>query len=375
LKKTKLHIISFDVPYPANYGGAIDVFYKIKNLAEAGAEIYLHCFEYDRPKADILVQYCKEVWYYPRKTGLTGLSFGLPYIVYSRRDNNLLQRLRQIDAPILFEGVHTTYYLSHPSLKNRLKLLRTHNIEHDYYSQLAYKEKNALKRLFFTSESARLKKYERKLNDAQVFLPLSMKDLGYFETMYPRAQHQFIAPFHHYNSVETKTGSGDYCLYHGNLAHPENIEAVLFLLNNVVPKLDMEVIIAGRKPTPSIITACKKLPNCKLVIDPAEDEMEQLIANAHIHLLPTFQPTGMKLKLLYALFKGRHVLVNDNMLHGTGLNDACSIANNAAEMIAAVNRLKEISFTGEMIANRANALEQHYDNAANARAILTCLQR
>ncbi len=28
-----LHIISFDIPYPPNYGGVIDVFYKLKALA------------------------------------------------------------------------------------------------------------------------------------------------------------------------------------------------------------------------------------------------------------------------------------------------------------------------------------------------------
>jgi hypothetical protein len=43
-----LHIISFDVPYPANYGGVIDVFYKLKNLHKAGVKIILHCFEYGR---------------------------------------------------------------------------------------------------------------------------------------------------------------------------------------------------------------------------------------------------------------------------------------------------------------------------------------
>jgi len=42
----KLHIVSFDVPYPANYGGVIDVFYKLKALHSLGIEIYFHVFEY-----------------------------------------------------------------------------------------------------------------------------------------------------------------------------------------------------------------------------------------------------------------------------------------------------------------------------------------
>ena len=34
-----IHIVSFDIPYPANYGGVIDVFFKAKFLAEKGVKV------------------------------------------------------------------------------------------------------------------------------------------------------------------------------------------------------------------------------------------------------------------------------------------------------------------------------------------------
>jgi len=43
-----LHIVSFDIPYPANYGGVIDVFYKAQALTAKGVKVHLHCFEYNR---------------------------------------------------------------------------------------------------------------------------------------------------------------------------------------------------------------------------------------------------------------------------------------------------------------------------------------
>jgi hypothetical protein len=46
LKSDFLNIICFDVPFPADYGGAIEEFYKIKSLHAAGVKIYLHCFVY-----------------------------------------------------------------------------------------------------------------------------------------------------------------------------------------------------------------------------------------------------------------------------------------------------------------------------------------
>ena len=58
-----LHVIAFDVPYPANYGGVIDVFYKLKYLHECGVDITLHCFEYGRGEQTELNKYCKKIYY------------------------------------------------------------------------------------------------------------------------------------------------------------------------------------------------------------------------------------------------------------------------------------------------------------------------
>ena len=244
MQPAKLHIVSYDVPYPPDYGGAIDLFYKIKSLSEAGCEIYLHCYEYGRGHTSELEKYCKAVWFYPRKTGWKGISLSLPYIVYSRRDKALLQRLQEIDAPILFEGIHTTLYLSHPSLKTRYKAVRTHNIEYQYYLQLSQKKNSFFAKTYLKIETALIRKYERKLYDANAFFELSLSDRDYFKEQYPTAQHTFLAPFHPYDEVSSLPGTGTYCLYHGNLSHPENREAVLFLLNEVFAGTDIPIVIA-----------------------------------------------------------------------------------------------------------------------------------
>ena len=75
-----LHIISFDVPYPANYGGVIDVFYKMKALHEAGIKIHLHCFEYGRPAAKELESLCEKVYYYKRNMSKLQLFSKLPFV-------------------------------------------------------------------------------------------------------------------------------------------------------------------------------------------------------------------------------------------------------------------------------------------------------
>ena len=73
MRKKQLHIVSFDVPFPANYGGVIDVFYKIKSLHQEGVGVILHCFHYGRKKSEELESLCEKVYYYQRKMNWLGV--------------------------------------------------------------------------------------------------------------------------------------------------------------------------------------------------------------------------------------------------------------------------------------------------------------
>lgn len=371
----KLHIISLDVPFPPDYGGMVDVFYKVKNLFEAGVEIYLHCFEYGRGEPKELSAYCEEVFYYKRKTGIKGLSLRLPYMLYSRRDEVLLNNLKRIDAPILFEGVHTAYYLSHPALEGRFKLMRNQNLEQEYYALLAEKETNPIKKIYFNWEAKLLKIAESKLIGADVFLTVAEHDHEFFKKLYPQKKHEYVPSFQPYNDVKSLTGTGEYVLYHGNLGHPENVEAALFLLEQVCPLSNISFIFAGKDPDEKIINACENLPHCKLVSNPSMQQMEQLIAEAQVHALPTFQATGLKLKLLHALFNGRHVLVNDAMVKGTGLSEVCLKASTPLSFVEKIKELMNMSFNEESIQTRGSLLLQRYDNRKNAQRIIACLPK
>ncbi len=370
----KLHLISLDVPFPPDYGGMVDVFYKIKNLHEAGVKIYLHCFEFGRGEPQELAAYCEQVFYYKRKTGWAGLSLQWPYMMYSRRDERLLHNLQQIDAPILFEGVHTAYYLPHPALAGRFKLMRNQNLEQDYYTQLANREPNLLKKLYYRIEARLLRKLENRLQAADVFLTVAEHDHLFFKKLYPGKEHAYIPSFQPYNTVSTQLGLGNYALYHGNLGHPENKEAALFLLEQVCPHISFPFVFAGKDPGAELQAACAALPHCRLISNPGVEEMKQLVAAAQVHVLPTFQATGLKLKLLHALFNGRHVVVNEAMVLGTGLAEVCHIAATPASFSEKIKELMTVPFNEATIQQRNALLMQRYDNRRNAERIKAYLR-
>jgi hypothetical protein len=109
-----LHILSFDVPFPANYGGVIDVFYKLQALKEQGIKIHLHCFAYGRKPSPELEQLCEQVYYYERRTGFGSFLSLLPYNVKSRQSKELEDNLLKDTYPVLCEVLHTSYILSDP---------------------------------------------------------------------------------------------------------------------------------------------------------------------------------------------------------------------------------------------------------------------
>ena len=365
-----LHVIAFDVPYPANYGGVIDVFYRVKALSESGVKVHLHCFEYGRGEQEILKR-CHEVKYYKRDTSFAKQLSLTPFIVNSRRSEALVQDLLKDNYPILCEGLHTTAILLDKRLKHRKIYVRAHNVEHDYYNGLGEAERCGWKRLFYRAEAWKLKRYEPVLKKAAGIFAISQKDADYFNKRY---QNVTVVPgFNSADTVCSETGRGDYVLYHGNLSVRENEDAAEWLIENVFAELDLHCIVSGLNPSDKLVKLAEKYSNVTLVANPDDAEMIDLLRQAQVNILVTNQPTGLKLKLLNALYNGRFCLVNSDMVKGTSLDDLCVVADEPEQMIAEIKRLMEEDFTEEDIEERDAQMRQLYDNEANARKIIEAI--
>jgi len=198
LHKKQLHIVSFDVPFPANYGGVIDVFYKIKSMHQERVGVILHCFQYGREKSEELESICEKVYYYKRKMNWLGFFSKTPFIVYSRKNKELLKNLMKDDLPIIFEGIHTTASIS--KINKKRTFIRSHNIEWEYYKNLLISEKNLFKKFFFWVEHIKLKLYETKIYKDQNALAISEKDQKWL--INNGANAVLVNPFHRNESIK-----------------------------------------------------------------------------------------------------------------------------------------------------------------------------
>lgn len=373
MSEVHLHIISFNIPYPPNYGGVIDVFFKIKALQLAGVKVHLHCFSYDRKPSPELEKYCQEVHYYSRKMGLRSALTWKPYIVYSRRSDQLLEILKKDEYPILFEGLHSCYYLSHPALKNRIRIYRESNIEHLYYYHLSKAESNLPRKLFYILSSLKLRAFQGILSYASMMLTVSSEDNVYLSRKFPMVPVEYLPSFHQDDEIKSQEGTGDFALYQGNLSVAENEKAAEYLIKEVFSESGIRLIIAGMNPSRSLRKLVNCSPDVTLVVNPSDQEMYRLINAAQVNILVTFQPTGLKLKLLNALFIGRFCLVNPGMVCGTELAELCEIGTSAQELKQKVAELMNQPFTEERISLRKEKLLKYHSNRENCIQLLNLL--
>jgi hypothetical protein len=365
-----LHIVCLDVPYPVDYGGVFDLFQKIKALHAAGVIIHLHCFEYGRGEQPVLNDFCAEVRYYSRCEGHKGFSHKLPYIVCSRSSSQLLDRLLQDEYPILLEGIHCSYLLNDERFAGRRIVLRLHNVEYQYYRQLYHSERSLLKKLYYLHESNLLRSYEHRIAGKVKILTVSEKDREQYRTEFGAGNIQTLPVFLPFEDVRTREGTGCFCLYHGNLSVPENEQAVVWLLKNVFPSLELPLIISGRQPSARLVRLIHQFPLVCLIANPSEEELQDLIAKAQVNILPSFNCTGIKLKLLNALYNGRHCIVNHGMVNGTGLENLCHIADGAEEMRSRVVELYSRVIQPEEIRQRREVLSGLYNKKENVHRLL-----
>lgn len=382
----RLHIVSFQWPSPPNYGGVIEVFHKLRALKKEGADVTLHSYCYgDRLNPQTSSLRVDKTFLYRRRRSAESLLSRLPFIVKSRNSGTLLRRLGALPpgTPVLFEGLHTCRFLDHPDLKDKIKIVRTHNVEHEYYSQLAGNSKG-LKRLFFKLEARKLRKFEKILSNADVILAISPADRDYFARRFPQARVEYVPCFYDDSHLESdtalsdplsseKSATGPYILYHGNLGVAENVRAVEYVINHLLPhfKGKAEFVIAGKACPASLREKIKSIEGVTLVDTPSDVEMARLINDASVTLLFTNQNTGIKLKLLDTMSRTRgNIVANSEMIGDSRLEEFIMIADDPEAQIKAIEKALAIAPDAMELRGRRQRLKECFSTSANARRIL-----
>jgi hypothetical protein len=196
-------------------------------------------------------------------------------------------------------------------------------------------------------------------------------ETAYLQSTYGHTH--YIPAFHSNSDVASLTGKGEYVLYHGNLSIPENDNAAIYLASKVFPLLSQSCIIAGSNPSQMLQKAVAKYAHIQIKANLTADEIFALVRNAHVNALVTFQSTGIKLKLLNALYRGRHIVANTPMVEETGLENLCQVSDEPKLMADQIKNCFLTPFTEKDIEHRTEVLGATFNNKINAGKLLQLL--
>lgn len=349
------------------------MYFRIKAFFELGYGIHLHYFSYNNRKPnDELKSICHSIQEYKRKHNRSSIAGKLPFIVASRINEILIENLNKDNHPVLIEGVHCSGIVSHLSIERKI-VVRLHNDEAAYYKQLSAATSNLFKKIYFKKESTLLKKYQQTLPQHCIYACITDNDKSVFQNQLGLKQVIHLPAFIPFQKICCNEGMGNYALYHGNLSVAENEKAALWLVKEVFKKINFKLIIAGKNPGAKLKRAIVNKKNIELFENPDEIMMNKLVADAHINILPSMSTSGIKLKLLHALYCGRHCIVNENMIAGTGVDAACHIGKSANAMASIIVQLQQLPLPEEEIKLREKILLGKFNNLQNCRMLIPYL--
>jgi hypothetical protein len=368
-----IHIVSFDVPWPVRCGGSADIFSTITSLHHAGVRVHLHCFKNGGYEQEELGKYCSTVEYYPRLSGHKCVSMDVPYTVASRSTPELTDRLLQDDHPIILQGICCTYLLTDERFNGRRIAVRLLHTEYQKYEELSENTSHVslFKKLYYRRESKVMRQYEKQISDKALFLACCRQDADQYREEFDAKNIVYLPPLLPFTEVTAEEGMGCFCLYHGNLTVPGNEKAALWLLERVFKDLNVPFIVAGKNPSKKIEKAALNTKHACVVANPSEQELQDMIHKAHIHVLPALCNKSAHVKLLNALFNGRHVVVNDDMVGDSALAPCCHVASNAEAFQSIIAQLRHKPFEEHEIKLRKHVLDQHYNTEQNCRRLMS----
>lgn len=374
--KKELHIVCAGIPWPADNSAAIDILQGIKTFHTNDVVVHLHCISNAETVPYELNALCGTVRLYPfQKSGLpVHRARGIPDCILSKINSALITELNKDRLPVLFQGLYTTGNLQHIDPNGRKICIRIQTEGSKHHQNLAKHTYNPFKWLHHKKESRLIKKYYKTLPQNCLYAFVCKRDRQFFEQN-GFSNSCFVPAFTGWQKVTSKPGTGSFCLFHGNLSQPENVKVAFWLLRNVFNKIKIPFVIAGKAPSLRLQQAAHVFKHTCIVANPPEEELNDLIYKAHINILPGFNEnrSGVSLKLLHAIFEGRHCVATPAMAFNPELKKICHVGPDADTLANIVEHLYDQPFEAPELALREDLLANNYNNQKNIAHLINYL--
>ena len=314
----RLVVLYGEPPAPPSHGGRVDVHQRLLALKKAGVEVFLVCWantilgeKPDQVARDVagLVTEVRVVTYGSFLTRPWLLARYPGWIAARVLDAStlgpLVEDIRRFKpGAILVDGLPCAAgALQLVDALGAKYLFRSHNREYLYVKAQARLVRGWRDRLRAVLNLIWLKAFEEKvLRGAEAFYDISASDLAEWRRrgfMNGEWLPPIIDAAHAAKLGEAAGWAPGYDVgYLGNLVNPNNVEGVLWFAREVMPLLraakpDVRMLIAGSKPVPEVVAACRQA-GVTLLPNPAD--AAAVLRDCRVLVNPVFQGSGVNLK-------------------------------------------------------------------------------
>lgn len=376
----KILVVGSRIPWPLHDGGAIATYQLLKGLSDQGAEVVYFSFNtrkhfIDRLQIDRFFSFCRVVDVpldaNPTFTGaLMALVRGENYNI-SRFENEVSkQQLAALLSTEKFdlvqlEGLYASPFLDIVVQAGIPVVLRQHNAEFQIWERLAGKERNPLKRWYFSFLAAQLKTYETKvLRHVHAIVPISPADRDLFATLAP-GKPMYLLPV---GLNEPPVGKHEFqpnTFFHlGSMEWIPNVEAVKWLVNEVWPSVKSEL------PDAMLHLAGKgmqkhdaRFGGSGITVHGEIENAMQFMQMHGVMLVPVFAAGGIRVKILEAFNAGVPVISTNIGVQGINAANEKELllANSPRDFAAAMIRMQqEPELRETMAANARSMIDREY---------------
>jgi len=321
----RVTLIAGEFPYPPNHGGRADMWTRIQALAERGVQIQLICWSSElwggRPQPEHLdvvrgVVHDLVVMHIP--LGAKALVRRLcllprwPSHVASRAPT--AAQWRELWPRVQAFGPHGVFQdnLWGGALAERLarqlgvpRWVRSHNIEFKYMQRQQALARGLKQRLKLAITCLGIERYElHNLRTADAVYDISTDDLAYWRGRGVQ-RGQWLPPIVRVPPVQAGAESRVHvlppgcALYVGNLHTPNNVQGLLWFLQQVWPHVlvqcpEAQVVLAGAHPHPDLQEAVAATPGVTLLPNPPD--VWPLYRQAAVLINPVLAGSGVNIK-------------------------------------------------------------------------------
>jgi len=327
----RILFLTTQLPYPPVSGGVIKTWRLVAHWAEKDGyqlrlifplknddEKHLSAFREELPRA--------EVFAVPLDRQRSALNLLKSYVsaaslnVYRNADPRLAAKAREWskDADLIFiDHYETGQYI--PSEKRCPVVLHEHNAEYVMWERLASFESNFLKRLLIKAEAARIKKAEADYaaksdlvlaapNDIEALAKIGIDPDRCKTTFHLGEDFMLDWPALSFDTSEKSL------LFVGTLTWEANVDGLLWFIESVWPLAkkkhpDLKFYVVGKNPDPRLLKAAASESDVEFT--GFVEDLEPYHQKGRVFVIPLRFGSGIKVKLLNALYRGFPVVTTD----------------------------------------------------------------